>query len=56
MEIMQFLAFPLRRFPDPFAVILGVAIGIFSRIWWMAILGGLAGGTVMTLGFATFLS
>jgi len=48
---MQFLAFALGRFPDPFAVILGGAIGVLSRTWWKAILGGLAGGTVMTLAF-----
>ena len=48
---MQFLAFALARFADPFAVILGGAIGILSRAWWKTILGVLAGGTVMTLAF-----
>jgi hypothetical protein len=51
---MQLLAFALGRFPDPFAVVLGVAIGILSRTWWKAILGGLAAGAVMTLAFAFF--
>jgi hypothetical protein len=52
--IMQFLAFALGRFPDPFAIILGSAIGILSRAWWQTILGGLTGGAVMALAFGWF--
>ena len=51
---MQFLAFALGRFPDPFAIILGVTVGIVSRGWWQTILGGWAGGLIMTLAFAFF--
>lgn len=51
---MQLLVFVLGRFPDPFAIILGSAIGILSRTWWQTILGGLAGGAVMTLAFGFF--
>ena len=51
---MQLLVFALGRFPDPFAIILGSAIGILSRTWWQTILGGLAGGAVMTLAFGFF--
>lgn len=51
---MQLLVFALGRFPDPFAIIAGIAIGILSRTWWHTIVGGLAGGAVMTLGFGFF--
>jgi hypothetical protein len=48
---MQILEFIVGRFPDPFAIILGVAIGALSRAWWQAVLGGLVGGAVMALAF-----
>lgn len=48
---MQFLAFAWSRFPDPYAIILGCAIGILSRAWWQTVAGGLAGGAVMVLAF-----
>ena len=51
---MQLLVFALGRFPDPFAIILGIAVGILSRTWWQTILGGLAGGAAMTLAFGFF--
>jgi hypothetical protein len=51
---MQLLVFALGRFPDPFAMVLGSAVGVLSRTWWQAILGGLAGGAVMTLAFGFF--
>jgi hypothetical protein len=51
---MQLLVFVLGRFPDPFAIVLGSAVGILSRAWWQTILGGLAGGAVMTLAFGFF--
>jgi len=54
MTMMQFLLFALGRFPDPYAIILGGALGFLSRAWWQAVLGGLAGGTVMTLAFALY--
>jgi hypothetical protein len=51
---MQFLAFALSRLPDPYAVILGGAVGFFSRVWWQTVLGGLACGMAMVLAFGLF--
>lgn len=51
---MQFLVFALNRLPDPYAVILGGAIGVVARAWWQPVLGGLGGGAAMVLVFGLF--
>ena len=48
---MQFLAFVWSRLPDPYAIMVGVAVGLFAREWWQTVLGGLAGGIAMAFAF-----
>lgn len=48
---MQLVAFAWSRFPDPYAIVLGGAVGFLSRAWWQTVLAGFVGGIALALAF-----
>ena len=48
---MEFFAFALSRLPDPYAILLGIVIGIMSVHAWQTLVAGLAAGMAMALVF-----
>lgn len=51
MSANEMLVFAWSRFPDPYAIMLGCAVGVLARAWWQTLLVGFTGGVVMAFAF-----